>query len=99
MTHSNIKLLDCTIRDGGYINDWSFPFSFAQDLACTLSDAKVDYIELGFLKKEPTSNLWTNVTQETISQLKPFLGKTKVSLLADYKSITLEDVPNQKDAH
>jgi 4-hydroxy 2-oxovalerate aldolase len=20
----NIKLLDCTLRDGGYINDWNF---------------------------------------------------------------------------
>ena len=21
---TNIKLLDCTLRDGGYINDWNF---------------------------------------------------------------------------
>lgn len=47
---SGIKLLDCTLRDGGYINDWMFGKKNIQSVLCGLSEAGVDYIECGFLK-------------------------------------------------
>ena len=41
-------LLDCTIRDGGYVNNWNFSDEQVQQCykACALSG--VDYIEIGF---------------------------------------------------
>lgn len=49
----NIKLLDCTIRDGGYVNNWNF--SDEQVRACYHACLKsgVEYMEIGFrnLKK------------------------------------------------
>lgn len=47
-----IKLLDCTLRDGGYINDWNFGYSNIVDIIGELELTHVDIIELGFLKNE-----------------------------------------------
>ena len=44
-----IALLDCTLRDGGYVNDWRFGYSNIVSIFERLVDANVDIIELGFL--------------------------------------------------
>lgn len=49
----NIKLLDCTLRDGGYINDWKFGQEHILDVARNLEDSRTDIIELGFIRNEP----------------------------------------------
>ncbi len=46
---SEIKLLDCTLRDGGYLNDWEFGKSNIVNIFERLVSAKVDIIETGFL--------------------------------------------------
>lgn len=33
-----IKLLACTVRDGGYINNWDFSKDYVQDLCCALKN-------------------------------------------------------------
>ena len=48
---SNIKILDCTLRDGGYINNWEFGFKNIKSIISNLSDASVEFIECGFLKE------------------------------------------------
>lgn len=49
-----IKLLDCTLRDGGYINDWNWGFNKAQNIISSLVKANVDIIEVGFLRNIET---------------------------------------------
>ena len=41
---SNIKLLDCTLRDGGYINDWDFGYPTIKSIIRKLVDSQVDYV-------------------------------------------------------
>lgn len=54
---SNIKILDCTLRDGGYINSWNFGEKTIKGVVKDLSNANIDIIELGFLTDLPrTSN-------------------------------------------
>lgn len=43
-----IRLLDCTLRDGGYYNDWDFSLKEAQDYVDSLASGGVDIIEIGF---------------------------------------------------
>lgn len=45
-----IELLDCTLRDGGYINDWKFGYHTIRDLISKLVESHVDYVEVGFLR-------------------------------------------------
>ena len=47
---SNVKLLDCTLRDGGYVNDWRWGHAPARDIIHTLTRAGVDVVEVGFLR-------------------------------------------------
>ena len=46
----DFKLLDCTLRDGGYVNNWKFGFNSAKDIIKQLVKAGIDVIEVGFLR-------------------------------------------------
>lgn len=46
---SRLKLLDCTLRDGGYINNWDFGQNTIRQIIGGLSEAEIDIIEVGFL--------------------------------------------------
>ena len=51
-----IKIIDCTLRDGGYYNNWNFSKKLIQDYIHQISKTNICYIELGFRffkKKKP----------------------------------------------
>ena len=54
---NKIEVLDCTIRDGGYVNDWRFTEEQIRECynACSLSG--VDYMEIGFRNLKTKKNL------------------------------------------
>ena len=43
-----MKILDCTLRDGGYYNEWDFSRTLIADYLHAMSTAGVDAVELGF---------------------------------------------------
>jgi 4-hydroxy 2-oxovalerate aldolase len=43
-----IKLLDCTLRDGGYYNNWDFIPELANKYLYAMSSIKIDFDEIGF---------------------------------------------------
>jgi 4-hydroxy 2-oxovalerate aldolase len=45
-----IRLLDCTLRDGGHVNGWHFGEGSIKGIINRLSAARTDIIELGLLK-------------------------------------------------
>ena len=49
----NIKILDCTLRDGGYINDWNFGEEAIREIGKRIISSGVEYFEIGFLKDIP----------------------------------------------
>lgn len=59
-----INLLDCTLRDGGYINNWEFGYEGICDIIKKLEQTEIEMIELGFLKGEeycPNKTLFPDV--------------------------------------
>lgn len=50
MAQYDLKLLDCTLRDGGYINDWHWGYHKARSIISNLVKANVDVVEVGFLR-------------------------------------------------
>ena len=46
---SKVKILDCTLRDGGYVNEWNFGKQTIKGITENLANAGVDIIEMGFL--------------------------------------------------
>lgn len=47
-----IKLLDCTLRDGGYINGWNFSNKHISKILHSLYNSKIDILELGYLNSQ-----------------------------------------------
>lgn len=45
----DVKILDCTLRDGGYVNEWKFGRKAIENILFNLSKSNTDIIECGFL--------------------------------------------------
>lgn len=76
---SNIRLLDCTLRDGGFVNDWRFGKDAITDIIRGLEDSGTEIIELGFLKNEPYYP--ERVIFNDIEQIKGVVGVKKPGVL------------------
>ena len=48
MSSKNIKVLDCTVRDGGLMNNHRFELDFVRAVFKACCDAGLDYCELGY---------------------------------------------------
>ena len=64
--------LDCTLRDGGYYNNWNFKISLIEKYLNAMSDIKIDYVEIGFrsLEKNEFKGPCAYTTDEFINTLK-----------------------------
>ena len=73
---NSVKVLDCTLRDGGYVNNWKFGKKPISEIVDGLNDANVDIIELGFMRDELYSE--DRSIFNSISQIENILkGKKK----------------------
>lgn len=43
----HVNILDCTLRDGGYYNNWHFPQTLVENYLSSVARAQIDYVELG----------------------------------------------------
>ncbi|MGL6614637.1 aldolase catalytic domain-containing protein [Aeromonas caviae] len=43
----NFSILDCTLRDGGYYNNWDFDVEVVNQYLKSVANANIDYVELG----------------------------------------------------
>lgn len=74
----NVKVLDCTLRDGGRIINCAFPDSQIKDISFRLASANIDIIEVGFLRDAAKVNYQGNSTFFTdVDQIRPFVDRTK----------------------
>ena len=62
---NKIKLLDCTLRDGGYVNDWEFGHNNLCSIFERLTDAKVDIVEVGFLDERRPFDINRSIMPDT----------------------------------
>lgn len=46
--NNNITLLDCSLRDGGYYNNWDFEENFVALYRDKIKSLPIDYIEIGY---------------------------------------------------
>ena len=96
-TFKNIKVLDCTLRDGGHLNDSYFGYENIINVVNCLNDANIDFIELGFLEdcKYDRNRARFSSASETNEILKNIQAKkSKYSLLTQvdkYDISKLED--------
>lgn len=88
------NLLDCTLRDGGYINQWNYSDEAISDIISNLIAAGLDFVEVGYINDEGKSR---NSTQfDSIERIKKYLPgkKEKCTLLAmaDVRQLKTENL-------
>ena len=65
---NKVAVLDCTLRDGGYVNDFDFSKNTIKTIINKLGKAHMDIIECGFLKNieyDENKSLYSDVDQIT----------------------------------
>ena len=78
----NVRVLDCTLRDGGRIIDCAFPDTEILSIARGLVDAKIDIIEMGFLRDAAKVTYKSNSTFFTdVNQIAPFVDRERKDVL------------------
>lgn len=92
----NIQLLDCTLRDGGYVNDWEFGHNNLISMFERSADAGVDIIEVGFLDHRRPFDRNRSIMPDTESVAKIF-GETThrpamVVGMIDYGTCRIENL-------
>ena len=104
MYRPQIKVIDCTVRDGGLMNKWQFEDQFVRNVYHALSEAGVDYMEIGYLSSESAFSReeygpWRFCAEE---DLKRIIGDTekkiKLSAMADIGRIEYDDIPLKSES-
>lgn len=104
MFREKIKVLDCTIRDGGLINNHDFDFKFVRAVYKALSDAGVDYMEIGYKNSKKLFSpkefgTWKFCDDENIKKVIDGIeSNTKISVMVDVDRVDVEDVVPRKDS-
>ena len=93
----NVSVLDCTLRDGGRIIDCAFPDQETKEITRRLADAKIDIIEVGFLRDRRNVHYKGNSTFFTdVDQIRPFLDKSYSNVMyvafIDYGMFDIESL-------
>jgi len=97
MFRPQIKVLDCTVRDGGLINNHQFDHRFVREVYKAVSAAGVDYIEMGYrnsrkLFSPDEFGPWKFSGDDDIRRaVEGIESHTKISVMADVGRVDLED--------
>jgi 4-hydroxy 2-oxovalerate aldolase len=98
MFRKEIKVLDCTIRDGGLMNNWKFSDEFVKAVykACVASG--IDYMEIGYKSSEKAFSRekvgsWKFCDEKDLQRI---VGKNdthlKLSAMADIGRVEPDDI-------
>ena len=92
----NRMLLDCTLRDGGYVNDWEFGHEKIVEIFTRIVSAGIDVIEVGFLDDRRKFDINRTIMPNTEAVNEIFAGldkgKSLVVAMIDYGTCALENI-------
>lgn len=97
----SIKLLDCTLRDGGYLNDWNFGNAGILSIFRRLVKSGLDIVEVGFLDDRRSADMNRTINPNTTIVTEMFKNEDKKSTIntamIDYGTCSIENIGLQKD--
>ncbi|HOW87587.1 MAG TPA: aldolase catalytic domain-containing protein [Candidatus Omnitrophota bacterium] len=104
MYREQIKVLDCTIRDGGLMNNHGFDDRFVREIFRAISQAGIDYMEIGYKNSQKLFDAkkygaWKFCEDDTIRRVTEGIeSKTKISVMVDVDRVDLDDIKPKKDS-
>jgi 4-hydroxy 2-oxovalerate aldolase len=107
MFRKEIKVLDCTIRDGGLINNYQFSEKFVKAVYAAICDSGVDIVELGkkLVESEeyPRSKYgeWNYCDEDVLKRVvNSYQGRTqpKIAVMFDIGRIDINGLSKKEDS-
>jgi 4-hydroxy 2-oxovalerate aldolase len=104
MYRPEIKVIDCSVRDGGLMNKWQFDDDFVCDVYQALSEAGVDYMEIGYISSESAFSRdevgpWRFCGDKDIQRIvRGEEKKIKLSAMADIGRVEYDDIPPRSES-
>jgi len=104
MYRKEIKVMDCTVRDGGLMNNWQFGDDFVRAVYQACLKSGIDYMEIGYKSSESAFSRdvvgpWKFCDDKDLRRV---VGKNdiplKLSAMADIGRIAPEDIPPAKES-
>src|SRR5690554_1417946 len=88
-----MKILDCTLRDGGYYTNWDFDQHLVDVYVDAFNALPVDYLEVGYRSK-PMSDYLGKYFYCPVHVLEDLKSKTnkKLVIILDEKNVRVENV-------
>lgn len=94
------KICDCTIRDGGYLNNWNFDIKIVRQIYRALSKSGVDYVELGYRNIRDSASgdscgIWKFTPEEAIREVTQNIHGAKIAVMVDFGKIEAAKLPDK----
>ena len=88
------KILDCTLRDGGYYTDWKFDTKLVRQLVKSLDSNNVDIIELGY-KSPVIGGPYRKCNDGFINSIIDFKVEADLAFMIDVKDYVINNKINK----
>ena len=87
-----MKILDCTLRDGGYYTHWDFDHPMVARYLTIMSQLPIDYIELGYRSvSQPTyQGEFYYLPVTTLQRCREYCPNKKLSVMVNVKEIGVD---------
>ena len=87
------KILDCTLRDGGYYTNWDFSSEVVKNYIVAMDDLPIDYIEIGY-RSLPNENYYGEFFYCPISTIDYLnsLTKTPLAIILNERDIKIHNL-------
>lgn len=97
-----VNLLDCTLRDGGYCNNWDFGENAIAQIIQGLENSKVDFIECGYLQSQTRrkngSTLYSTIAEFEKTLTNRSISRSKYVCMVNFGEFDIDDIPDHYDA-
>ncbi|WP_027126241.1 aldolase catalytic domain-containing protein [Gelidibacter mesophilus] len=83
------KILDCTLRDGGYYTNWDFDKELVEDYCKAMEELPIDYVEIGYrsIRLEGYLGEYFYCPEYVMKEMKALMPSKKLTIILDEKNI------------
>ena len=88
-----MKLFDCSMRDGGYMNNWYFSKEQARACYSATKDCGIEYCEIGFRRNEHANGPWFYTPESLVNETYGDIvtPECRLAIMAQMGTFTIDD--------